>query len=110
MCVVGDVDGLEEGDRDGSAEEVQKELKEKVGLSQEVGKRITDATTAKTLDEFAELAGVGDSPEVQEMRQLFKLAKDYGFGDCVVAELLKEKSVVPTLPQVVDYVVAPYNA
>jgi len=152
------------------AEEVQKELKEKVGLSQEVGKRITDATTAKTLDEFAELAGVGDSPEVQEMRQLFKLAKDYGygdwltfdasvvrglayytgvvfegfdragvlraicgggrydrllslygspkevpcvgfgFGDCVVAELLKEKNVVPTLPQVVDYVVAPYNA
>jgi histidyl-tRNA synthetase len=152
------------------AEEVRKELTSKVGLSEEVGKRITDATAAKTLEEFAELAGVGESPEVIELRKLFDLAKDYGygdwlqfdasvvrglayytgvvfegfdrkgilraicgggrydrllslygspvqvacvgfgFGDCVVAELVKEKNVEPVLPQTVEYVVAAYNA
>jgi len=152
------------------AEEVRKELTSKVGLSDEVGKRITDATAAKTLEEFAALAGVGESPEVIELRKLFELAKDYGydewlqfdasvvrglayytgvvfegfdrkgvlraicgggrydrllslygspvqvacvgfgFGDCVVAELLKEKNVTPDLPQNVEYVVAAYNA
>jgi len=151
------------------AEEVRKEMTSKVGLSEEVGKRITDATAAKTLEEFAELAGVGESPEVIELRKLFDLAKDYGygdwlqfdasvvrglayytgvvfegfdrkgilraicgggrydrllslygspvqiscvgfgFGDCVVAELLKEKNVQPDLPQTVEYVVAAYN-
>eukprot|EP00928_Gymnodinium_smaydae_P014653 TRINITY_DN15396_c0_g1_i2.p1 TRINITY_DN15396_c0_g1~~TRINITY_DN15396_c0_g1_i2.p1 ORF type:complete len:609 (+),score=205.04 TRINITY_DN15396_c0_g1_i2:92-1828(+) len=149
--------------------EVRKELKEKVGLSDEVGKRITDATGAKTLDEFAKLAGVGDSEEVKELRMLFDLAKDYGFGDwiqfdasvvrglayytgvvfegfdkagvlraicgggrydrllslygspkevpcvgfgfgdCVIVELLKEKKVEPVLPQQVDFVVAAFN-
>jgi len=151
------------------AEAVQKELTEKVGLSIEVGKKLTDATTAKSLDEFAELAGVGESDEVKEMRRLFEMAEDYGFGDwlifdasvvrglayytgvvfegfdragvlraicgggrydrllslygspkevpcvgfgfgdCVVAELLKEKNVVPVLPHTIDYLVAPYN-
>jgi len=127
------------------------------------------ATTAKTLDEFAELAGVGESDEVQEMRKLFELAEDYGiadwlqfdasvvrglayytgvvfegfdkagvlraicgggrydrllslygskkevpcvgfgFGDCVIIELLKEKKVLPEFPATVDYVVAAYN-
>merc|ERR1719476_617096 len=45
------------------AEEVRKELTEKVGLSQDVGKKITDALAAKSLEEFAECAGVGESPE-----------------------------------------------
>jgi len=151
------------------AEAVEKELTQKVGLAAEVGRRIVQATTAKTLDEFAELAGVGESDEVQEMRKLFELAEDYGiadwlqfdasvvrglayytgvvfegfdkagvlraicgggrydrllslygskkevpcvgfgFGDCVIIELLKEKKVLPEFPATVDYVVAAYN-
>lgn len=152
------------------AEEVRKELSEKVGLPVEVGKKITDALGAKTLEEFATFAGVGESEEVKELRTLFEYADAYGFGDwvqfdasvvrglayytgvvfegfdkagqlraicgggrydrllslygspkevpcvgfgfgdCVVAELLKEKNVVPDLPQVVDYLVAAFNA
>merc|ERR1712110_113108 len=33
----------------------------------------------------------------------------FGFGDCVIAELLKEKNVVPDLPPYVDFVVAAFN-
>lgn len=62
-------------------EEIWQELNQNVGLSMEVAKRITDATTASSLDEFAELAGIGESAEVKEMRKLFELADDYGFGD-----------------------------
>merc|ERR1712048_1354575 len=113
---------------------------------------------------------VGESEDVQELRDLFNLAKDYGygdwiqfdasvvrglayytgvvfegfdkagvlraicgggrydrlltlygsvtevpcvgfgFGDCVIAELLKEKGVTPELPAEVDYVVAAFNS
>merc|ERR1712014_8405 len=53
------------------ADEVCKELKEKVGLSEDVARRIVAATGAKTLEEFAELAGVGESEEVKELRTLF---------------------------------------
>jgi len=151
------------------AEAVQKELADRVGLSAEVSERIVKATGAKTLDEFAALAEVGDSEEVKELRMLFELAADYGFadwlqfdasvvrglayytgvvfegfdkkgvlravcgggrydkllqlygskkevpcvgfgfGDCVLVELLKEKNVMPELPASVDYVVAGYN-
>lgn len=151
------------------AEAVQKELSTKVGLAEEVGQRIVRATGAKTLDEFAELAGVGESEEVAELRMLFELAVDYGyadwlqfdasvvrglayytgvvfegfdkagvlraicgggrydklltlygspkevpcvgfgFGDCVIIELLKEKNVLPALSASVDYVVAAYS-
>merc|ERR1719160_1227916 len=41
------------------AEGVKKELTETVGLSAEVGATIVRAMSARTLDEFAELAGVG---------------------------------------------------
>eukprot|EP00929_Paragymnodinium_shiwhaense_P014332 TRINITY_DN122232_c0_g1_i1.p1 TRINITY_DN122232_c0_g1~~TRINITY_DN122232_c0_g1_i1.p1 ORF type:complete len:760 (+),score=245.08 TRINITY_DN122232_c0_g1_i1:38-2317(+) len=152
------------------ADEVCKELKEKVGLSDAVSKKIVSATTAKTVDEFASLAGVGDSEEVKELRTLFQLLEEYGFGDwiqfdasvvrglayytgvvfegfdkagalraicgggrydrlltlygspkevpcvgfgfgdCVVVELLKEKGVMPVLPNQVEYVVAAFNA
>jgi histidyl-tRNA synthetase len=34
----------------------------------------------------------------------------FGFGDCVIAELLKEKGVKPELPQTVDFVVAAFSA
>lgn len=162
-CVI-----LDKQDKIG-AEAVQKEFIETIGLSPEVAKRITDATTATTLDEFARLAGVGDSEEVAELKRLFDLAEDYGFGDwlqfdatvvrglayytgvvfegfdkagvlraicgggrydrllslygspkevpcvgfgfgdCVIAELLREKGVEPELPQTVDFVVAAFN-
>lgn len=151
------------------AEDVKKLLVQNVGLSAEVSERIVQATTAQTLDEFAELAGVGDSDEVKELRRLFELAEDYGyadwlqfdasvvrglayytgvvfegfdkagklraicgggrydkllglygskkevpcvgfgFGDCVIVELLKEKQVLPQFDQKVDYVVAAFN-
>merc|ERR1712176_1575512 len=60
---------------------VEKELAKKVGLSEEVGHRIVEATGASSLEEFAELAGVGESEEAMELRKLFELAEDYGFGD-----------------------------
>jgi len=149
---------------------VKKELGDKVGLSAEVAETIVAATGAQTLEEFAEIAGVGESEEVKELRRLFALAEDYGFadwlqfdasvvrglayytgvvfegfdragvlravcgggrydkllelygskkevpcvgfgfGDCVVMELLKERKVLPDLPPSVDMVVAAYNA
>jgi len=148
---------------------VLQELTATIGLSEDVGKKIVAATGAKTLDEFAEVAGVGDSEEVKELRMLFDLAKDYGygdwvqfdasvvrglayytgvvfegfdkagvlraicgggrydrllqlfgapkqiacvgfgFGDCVIVELLKEKQVIPSFPARVDFVVAAYS-
>jgi len=33
----------------------------------------------------------------------------FGFGDCVIVELLKELNVMPELPRTVDYVVAAYD-
>jgi histidyl-tRNA synthetase len=148
---------------------VIEELMKNVGLPEEVCKKIVNAMAAKTLDEFAQLAGVGESEEVKELRRLFELAEDYGygdwlqfdasvvrglayytgvvfegfdragvlraicgggrydrllslygapkevacvgfgFGDCVIAELLREKKVTPELPQEVDFVVAAFS-
>lgn len=151
------------------AEQVKQELEEKVKVPSHIGDRIVRATEAKTLEQFAELAGVGDCEEVAELRKLFDLTKEYGigdwvefdasvvrglsyytgvvfegfdragalraicgggrydrlltlygspkevpcagfgFGDCVIAELLKEKKIMPTLPTKVDFVVAAYS-
>merc|ERR1719359_783318 len=52
---------------------VCEEFQKQVGLSAEVSKKIVNATAAKTLDDFAELAGVKDSAEVAELRYLFEL-------------------------------------
>ena len=151
------------------AEEVVKELTGKIGLEKKVAELIVRATSAKSLDEFASLAGVGESEEVKELRLLFQLAEEegfgdwlifdasvvrglayytgvvfegfdragvlraicgggrydrllslygspvqvpcagFGFGDCVIYELLKEKKVAPELPHVVDFVVVAYE-
>lgn len=151
------------------ADEVQKQLIETIGLDEKVCKKILAATTAATLDEFASLAGVGESVEVKELRNLFELANEYGFGDwlqfdatvvrglayytgvvfegfdkagilraicgggrydrlltlygspvevpccgfgfgdCVIVELLKEKQVMPEFPTTIDFVVAAYH-
>ena len=152
------------------ADAVKQELAKQVGLSTAVADTIVAATGAKTLEEFADIAGVGESAEVQELRRLFALAEDYGFadwlqfdasvvrglayytgvvfegfdkagvlravcgggrydkllelygskkevpcvgfgfGDCVVMELLKERGVLPEMGPNVDLVVAAYNA
>jgi len=152
------------------AEAVVKDLVEKVELPKEVAEQIVAATAAKTLEEFAAVAGVTDSEEVKELQTLFNLAEDYGFGDwllfdasvvrglayytgvvfegfdregtlraicgggrydrlltlygspkevpccgfgfgdCVIIELLKEKGVIPAFPAKLDYVVAAWNA
>merc|ERR1712193_389060 len=59
------------------------ELMEKVGLSDGVARKITPAMSAKTIDEFAAIADVGESDDVQELRRLFELAKAYGYGDWI---------------------------
>lgn len=162
-CVI-----LDKQDKIG-ADAVCAEFQKTVGLSAEVSKKIVDATAAATLDEFAVIAGVADSEEVKELRKLFELAEDYGygdwvqfdasvvrglayytgvvfegfdkagvlraicgggrydrlltlygspkevacvgfgFGDCVIAELLREKNVKPDLPAQVDFVVAAFS-
>eukprot|EP00747_Dinoflagellata_sp_TGD_P100566 gnl/TRDRNA2_/TRDRNA2_168071_c0_seq2.p1 gnl/TRDRNA2_/TRDRNA2_168071_c0~~gnl/TRDRNA2_/TRDRNA2_168071_c0_seq2.p1 ORF type:complete len:401 (-),score=97.43 gnl/TRDRNA2_/TRDRNA2_168071_c0_seq2:3-1205(-) len=149
---------------------VVKELTDGVGLSEEVGKKIVAATEAKSLEEFATIAGMPESEEVKELMKLFELANEggfgdflefdasvvrglayytgvvfegfdkagvlraicgggrydrlfslygcssevpcvgFGFGDCVLAELLREKKLVPELPKSVEYVVAAYSA
>ena len=33
----------------------------------------------------------------------------FGFGDCVIVELLKDKGILPELPKSVDFVVAAFN-
>ena len=33
----------------------------------------------------------------------------FGFGDCVIVELLRERNLMPDLPRAVDIVVAPFN-
>lgn len=162
-CVI-----LDKQDKIG-ADAVCEEFQKQVGLSAEVSRKIVDATAAKTLEEFAAVAGVKDSEEVKELSQLFELSKDYGyadwlqfdasvvrglayytgvvfegfdkagvlraicgggrydrllslygspkevpcigfgFGDCVIAELLREKGVTPELPATVDFVVAAFS-
>lgn len=152
------------------AEEVIKLLVEKVELPKKVAEQIVAATAAKTLEEFATIAGVRDSEDVKELQTLFNLAEDYGygdwlqfdasvvrglsyytgvvfegfdkagvlraicgggrydrlltlygspkevpccgfgFGDCVIVELLKEKGVLPSFSAKLDYVVAAWNA
>merc|ERR1712159_474903 len=52
-----------------------------VGLPEDTSKKIVAAMDAPSLDEFAKVAGVGDSEEVKELRRLFELAEDYGYGD-----------------------------
>merc|ERR1740123_554676 len=47
---------IDKQDKIGS-EAMMQELSEKVGLDKEVGKRIVAATAARSLDEFAEVAG-----------------------------------------------------
>lgn len=141
-----------------------------IGLPEKVASTVVKCLSAKSLDEFAAIAGADkNSEEVKEMLRLFELSEAYGFrdwlvfdasvvrglayytgvvwegfdkagvlraicgggrydrlltlygskveisccgfgfGDCVIMELLKEKGVMPSLPRRVDFVVAAYN-
>merc|ERR1719446_744687 len=62
---------------------MMKELTQKIGLSADVAVKIQKATAARSLDECARSAGVGESEEVKELRRLFELADEYGFGDWI---------------------------
>lgn len=75
------------------ADAVKNELAKQMGLSPEVADTIVAATGAKTFKEFADIAGVGESADVQELRRLFALAEDYGFADW----LQFDASLVPGL-------------
>ena len=52
---------------------------------------------------YDKLLSLYGSPEVVP-------ACGFGFGDCVVVELLKERNLTPKLAPMIDFVVAPYNA
>jgi len=163
VCVI-----IDKQDKIG-AEECRKELISTLKLSEEVARKVLSATCAKSLEEFAKISNCENSPEVEELQELFQLAKDYGisdwlqfdasvvrglayytgvvfegfdrggvlravcgggrydrllslygskdeipccgfgFGDCVIVELLKEKNKLPSLARTVDYIVAPFN-
>ena len=46
-----------------------------------MGQRPAETRERRAEEQFADLAGVGDSKEVAELKQLFDLADAYGFGD-----------------------------
>ena len=151
-------------------EETKKELVATQGLDAETAEKIVSCLLCKSVDDLAALCGDGvDTTGVDELKRLFELAADYGFGDwlvfdasvvrglayytgvvfegfdragelraicgggrydrllslygavtevpacgfgfgdCVVVELLKDKGILPNLPKSVDFVVAAFN-
>jgi histidyl-tRNA synthetase len=151
-------------------EETKKELVATQGLDAETAEKIVSCLLCKSVDDLAALCGDGvDTSGVDELKRLFELAADYGFGDwlvfdasvvrglayytgvvfegfdragelraicgggrydrllslygavtevpacgfgfgdCVVVELLKDKGILPNLPKRVDFVVAAFN-
>ena len=145
-------------------EETQKELVATQGLDAETAEKIVSCLLCKSVDDLAALCGDGvDTSGVDELKRLFQLAEDYGFGDwlvfdasvvrglayytgvvfegfdraansapsaaaggtivcsactapctevpacgfgfgdCVVVELLKDKGILPNLPKSVDF-------
>ena len=164
VCVV-----MDKFDKIG-ADAVIAELTETQDLPKETATKIVACLLCKSVDDLAALCGEGvDSSGVDELKRLFELADDYGFGDwlvfdasvvrglayytgvvfedfdragelraicgggrydkllslygavsevpacgfgfgdCVVVELLKDKGILPDLPKTVDFVVAAFN-
>jgi histidyl-tRNA synthetase len=164
VCVV-----MDKFDKIG-ADAVVAELTETQALSKETATKIVACLLCKSVDDLAALCGDEvDSSGVDELKRLFELADDYGFGDwlvfdasvvrglayytgvvfegfdragelraicgggrydkllslygavsevpacgfgfgdCVVVELLKDKGILPELPKTVDFVVAAFN-
>merc|ERR1712194_158811 len=68
------------------AEECERQLRENLGIPGDIATKIVNATTAPTLEAFAERAGLAgseaaESEEIKELKQLFTLATAYGYGD-----------------------------
>jgi histidyl-tRNA synthetase len=59
------------------------ELLRTINVSSESSQEILNALQAPSVDALAEYVG-GDSPALNEIRQLFTLAKDYGFSDFLI--------------------------
>ena len=151
-------------------EAVIEELVNAQNLPKETAEKIVACLACKNVDELAALCGEGvDQTGIEELKRLFSLADDYGFGDwlifdasvvrglayytgivfegfdragelraicgggrydkllslygamsevpacgfgfgdCVIVELLKEKGLVPVLPKSIEFVVAAFN-
>jgi len=68
----------------------------------------------EAFDRRGELRAICGGGRYDRLLTLYGATKEvpcvgFGFGDCVVVELLKELNVMPDLPRVVDYVVASYD-
>merc|ERR1712032_1540352 len=66
-------------------------------------------------DKAGKLRAICGGGRYDRLLSLYGSAKEvpcvgFGFGDCVVVELLKEKKVLPDVSSHVDLVVAAYNA
>jgi len=149
---------------------VKEELEQTHGVSAEIASKIIACLACKTVDELQGLCGEGvDQAGIEELKRLFTLAEDYGygdwlifdasvvrglayytgivfegfdragelraicgggrydrllslygsvtevpacgfgFGDCVLVELLKDKGLMPDLPKAIEFVVAAFN-
>ena len=152
------------------ADAVKEELELTQGLPAETANKIVDCLACKSVDELQALCGDGvDQSGIDELKRLFELAEDYGygdwlifdasvvrglayytgivfegfdragelraicgggrydkllslygavtevpacgfgFGDCVIVELLKDKGLLPNIPKSVEFVVAAFN-
>ena len=151
-------------------EAVMEELQTTHGISSEIASKIIACLACKSVDELERLCGDGvDQAGIEELKRLFTLAADYGFGDwlifdasvvrglayytgivfegfdragelraicgggrydrllslygsvtevpacgfgfgdCVLVELLREKGLMPDFPKTVEFVVAAFN-
>ena len=66
-------------------EETKKELVATQELDAETAEKIVSCLLCKSVDDLAALCGDGvDTAGVDELKRLFQLAEDYGFGDWLV--------------------------
>jgi len=152
------------------ADAVKAELVDTQGLPAETAAKIVECLACKTVSDLEALCGEGaDQTGIDELKRLFELAEDYGygdwlifdasvvrglayytgivfegfdragelraicgggrydrllslygavtevpacgfgFGDCVIVELLKDKGLLPELPKSIEFVVAAFN-
>lgn len=61
-----------------------------LAVPEESASKIIDSLSCKSIEELVALTGSVESPAVTELKELFRFADDYGFGDY----LLFDASVV----------------
>lgn len=74
----------------GERVQVKRQLMTDLAVPEESAQKIIDSLSCKSIEELVALTGSVESPAVTELKELFKLADDYGFGDY----LLFDASVV----------------